>query len=70
MKVGIVEFSTLSASFEEDLAAYGEAGVGALYLQHISGRYDPAAVAEEAARYFPTARVMNDFDRVTVKAAT
>jgi ribonuclease Z len=44
------------------------AGVGALYLQHISGRYDPAAVAEEAARFFSGARVMNDFDTVTVVA--
>src|SRR6266851_1781590 len=58
----------LTAAQAGRLAA--EAGVGALYLQHISGRYDPSAVAEEAARYFPTARVMNDFDRVTVKAAT
>jgi ribonuclease Z len=44
------------------------AGVGALCLQHISGRYDPAAVADEAARFFPGARVMNDFDTVTVVA--
>jgi ribonuclease Z len=47
----------------------GAAGVGALYLQHISGRYDPVAVAAEADRYFPGARVMNDFDTVTVTAA-
>ncbi len=42
------------------------AGVGALYLTHISGRYDPAAVAAEAARHFPLARIMNDFDKVIV----
>ena len=43
-----------------------EAGVGALYLQHISGRYDPAAIAAEAAQIFPNVRVMNDFDRISV----
>lgn len=48
------------------LAAAAE--VGALYLTHISGRYDAAAVAAEAARFFPNARVMNDFDRVSVTA--
>jgi ribonuclease Z len=42
------------------------AGVGALYLTHISGRYDPAAIAAEAAQHFPTVRVVSDFDRVTV----
>jgi len=35
LKVGIVEFSTLSASFEEDLAAYGEAGVDAIGICEI-----------------------------------
>jgi ribonuclease Z len=45
------------------------AGVGALYLTHISGRYDPAAVAAEAGRHFPRVRVMNDLDRVAVVAA-
>jgi sugar phosphate isomerase/epimerase len=35
MKVGIVEFSTLSASFEEDLAAYAEAGVDAVGICEI-----------------------------------
>ena len=45
------------------------AGVGALYLTHLSGRYEAAAVAEEAGRFFPNVRVMNDFDRVAVTAA-
>jgi ribonuclease Z len=45
-----------------------EAGVGALYLTHISGRYDPAAIAAEAAAHFPTARVVSDFDTVSVPA--
>jgi ribonuclease Z len=49
-----------------------EAGVGALYLTHISGRYDPAAIAGEAARHFPAVRVVGDFDRISVqpRAAT
>jgi ribonuclease Z len=45
-----------------------EAGVGALYLTHISGRYDPAAIAAEAARHFPSARVVSDFEKVTAPA--
>jgi ribonuclease Z len=45
------------------------AKVGALYLTHISGRYDPADIAAEAARSFPNVAVANDFDRVTVAAA-
>ena len=57
----------LTAAQAGRLAA--QAGVGALYLQHISGRYDPAAVAEEAGHFFPNTRVMNDFDRVTVAAS-
>ena len=43
-----------------------EAGVGALYLTHLSGRYDPAAVAAEAAIHFPRATAVNDFERVSV----
>jgi sugar phosphate isomerase/epimerase len=35
MKVGIVELSTLSASFEDDLAAYAEAGVDAIGICEI-----------------------------------
>jgi ribonuclease Z len=46
------------------LAAQAE--VGTLYLTHISGRYDPAAIAAEAARYFPNIHVVNDFDRFSV----
>jgi ribonuclease Z len=45
------------------------AGVGALYLTHISGRYDPAAIAAEAAQHFPVTRVVSDFDRVSVSKA-
>jgi ribonuclease Z len=45
-----------------------EAGVGALYLTHLSGRYEAGAVADEAGRYFPNVSAMNDFDRITVGA--
>jgi ribonuclease Z len=45
------------------------AGVAALYLTHISGRYEAGAIAAEAARFFPEAGVMDDFNRVTVAAA-
>lgn len=41
-----------------------DAGIGALWLTHISGRYEPGEIAAEARRFFPQARVMNDFDRV------
>jgi ribonuclease Z len=46
------------------------AGVGALHLTHLSGRYDPAEVAIEARRFFPEAHVAADFDRIRVPAAT
>jgi ribonuclease Z len=45
------------------------AGVGALYLTHISGRYRPPEIAAEAARFFENVSVMNDFDRVAVNGA-
>lgn len=56
----------LTASDAGRLAA--ASGVGALYLTHISGRYDPAAIAAEAAQHFAEVRVVGDFDRVTVSA--
>jgi ribonuclease Z len=56
----------LTASQAGRLAA--AAHIGALYLTHISGRYDPAAIAAEAGRFFPNVTVANDFDRVTVAA--
>jgi ribonuclease Z len=46
-----------------------DAGIGSLFLTHISGRYEQGAVAAEAATFFPPSRVMNDFDRVAVTAA-
>jgi len=46
------------------------AKVGALYLTHISGRYDPADIAAEAGRFFAAVSVASDFDRVSVTAST
>jgi ribonuclease Z len=46
-----------------------DAGVGNLFLTHISGRYEAGAVAAEAAGFCPNSRVMNDFDRIAVSAA-
>lgn len=46
-----------------------DASIGSLWLTHISGRYEPGAVAAEAGRFFPRMRVMNDFDRVAVSSA-
>jgi ribonuclease Z len=43
-----------------------EAGVGALYLTHISGRYDVADILAEARRVFPETKVVADLDRVRV----
>ena len=56
----------LTAAQAGHLAAAAQ--VGALYLTHISGRYDPADIAAEAGRFFPNVTVANDFDRVTVAA--
>jgi ribonuclease Z len=46
-----------------------DAGIRNLWLTHISGRYQTGAVAAEAGRFFPGARVMGDFDRAMVAAA-
>ncbi len=43
-----------------------EAGVGALYLNHISRRYHGPELEAEARQIFPTAVVVRDFDRATV----
>jgi ribonuclease Z len=45
-----------------------DAEVGELLLTHISGRYKPEEILAEAARIFPAARVVADFDRVAVGA--
>jgi ribonuclease Z len=44
------------------------AGVGELLLTHISGRYKPEEIAEEAGQFFSTVRVVADFDRFCVRA--
>lgn len=44
-----------------------QADVGMLYLNHISRRYSPRQVAQEARREFPRARVVKDLERVEVK---
>jgi ribonuclease Z len=46
------------------------AKVGALFLTHISGRYDPAEIAAEAGRFFAAVSVASDFDRVSVTASS
>ena len=60
------ERGPLTAAQAGRLAA--AAKVGALYLTHISGRYDPAAVAAEAGRFFANVSVVNDFNRASVTA--
>ena len=57
----------LTAAQAGRLAAAAQ--VGALYLTHISGRYDPVDIAAEAARFFPEVSVANDFDRMSVAAS-
>jgi ribonuclease Z len=46
------------------------ANVRALYLTHLSGRYEQAEIEAEARTIFPAATVARDFDRITVRAAT
>ena len=57
-------YGHLTAAQAGRLAA--EAGVGMLYLTHLSGRYDSEAVAAEAHRYFPRVRAAVDFDKFRV----
>jgi ribonuclease Z len=45
-----------------------DANVRALYLTHLSGRYEQAEVEAEARAIFPGATVARDFDRLTVRA--
>jgi ribonuclease Z len=45
-----------------------DAGVGALILNHVSGRYPAAEIAAEAAALFAETRVAADFDRIPVVA--
>jgi ribonuclease Z len=45
------------------------ANVRALYLTHLSSRYDQAGIEAEARAIFPNATVARDFDRIAVHAA-
>lgn len=57
----------LTAASAASLAA--EAGVGALYLNHLSERYPPAEILAEARRHFPNAMLAEDFMAVSVGRA-
>jgi ribonuclease Z len=56
----------LTAAQAGRLAAVAQ--TGALYLTHISGRYDPAEIAAEAGALFANVAVVGDFERVSVLA--
>jgi ribonuclease Z len=43
-----------------------ECGVGALYLSHISERYDEAEILAEARRHFPRAELAADLEKIVV----
>jgi ribonuclease Z len=45
-----------------------DAGIGELLLTHISGRYRPEEIADEAARYFSNVRIVADFDRLCFRS--
>jgi ribonuclease Z len=45
------------------------ANVRALYLTHVSGRYEQIEIETEARAIFPAATVARDFDRIAVRAA-
>jgi len=57
----------LTAAQAARLAA--EAGVGALHLNHLSGRYRPSEIESEARAIFPNAHAAQDFARVVVSAS-
>ena len=61
------EFGHLTARQAAELAR--TAGVGALYLTHISRRYREKEVLEEAQASFPNVSVVRDFDQFQVKRA-
>jgi ribonuclease Z len=60
------DYGHITAAQAARLAA--AAGVGALYLNHISGRYPPAEIEAEAQAIFPATSVPLDFARIEVRA--
>jgi len=61
------QFGHLTAAEAAGLAR--QAGVGHLYLTHVSQRYPAAAIQEEAAAIFPNVTVAADLDRFVVRRA-
>lgn len=59
------EFGHLTARQAASLAA--EAGVGHLYLTHISRRYNEKDVQREASEVFPRVSVVRDFDHFEIR---
>lgn len=59
------QFGHLTAGEAATLAR--QAGVGHLYLTHISQRYPAAAIAEEARAIFPDVTVASDLDRFAIR---
>lgn len=59
------DFGHLTARQAAELAA--EAGVGHLYLTHISRRYRESQIRDEAREVFPNVTVARDFDRFRLR---
>jgi ribonuclease Z len=59
------QFGHLTAREAAQLAR--EAGIGHLYLTHISQRYSAGAIIEEAQAIFPATTVVNDLDRFEIR---